>query len=71
MSTQSDDVFVAYGELASSIGISFTRIHLRRLIDQGLFPQAYQISPNRIAWKLSELAAWKASRAQRRRAPTS
>lgn len=67
MSTDTNDVFVAYSDLAANVGIGFTRMHLRRLIDRGLFPQAYQVSPNRIAWKLSELTAWKASRIQKRR----
>jgi len=56
------DVFVPYDDLLSKHGISFTRVHLNRLMRRGRFPSAYALSPNRIAWKLRELEDWKASR---------
>jgi predicted DNA-binding transcriptional regulator AlpA len=55
------EVFVAYPELAEH-GINYSRVHLRRLITRGLFPSAVMLSPNRIAWRLSDLDRWKASR---------
>jgi len=62
-----NEIFVAYSQL-SAHGIVFTRVHLRRLIAAGIFPPAVQISPNRLGWRLSDLAAWKASRPMARMA---
>jgi predicted DNA-binding transcriptional regulator AlpA len=55
------EVFVPYGALAEH-GIGYCRVHLRRLVSRGLFPRPVMLSANRIAWRLSDLAAWKASR---------
>jgi predicted DNA-binding transcriptional regulator AlpA len=60
-----DDLFVSYEDLSPKHGIDFTRVHLRRLMAKGQFPPAYQLSPNRVAWKLSELKVWKANRPRR------
>jgi prophage regulatory protein len=54
------DIFVSYDELRDH-GIAFTRVHLNRLMDRGQFPRSVQISPARIAWRLSELESWKAA----------
>jgi predicted DNA-binding transcriptional regulator AlpA len=56
-----DEIFVSYAELAAH-GVPFTRVHLRRLASRGLFPLPIMLSANRIAWKLSDLSRWKASR---------
>jgi predicted DNA-binding transcriptional regulator AlpA len=56
-----EDRFVSYGELAAH-GIVYTRVHLRRLVLKRLFPAPVQMSANRIAWRMSDLAIWKASR---------
>jgi len=56
-----DEVFVSYDQLATH-GIKFTRVHIRRLISRGLFPAPVLLSPNRVAWRLSDIAAWKSSR---------
>ena len=56
-----DDKFVPFWQL-SEHGIYFTRVHLRRLIESGLFPGPVMLSPNRVAWRLSDLAVWKKSR---------
>ena len=56
-----DNVFVTFPELKKH-GIPWSRVHIRNLIDAGLFVRPVQISANRIAWRLSELRAWKASR---------
>jgi len=56
-----EEVFVPYVDLKNH-GVNFTRIHLRRLAAKGLFPAPVMLSANRIAWKLSEIVAWKASR---------
>ena len=55
------EVFVPFSGLAAH-GINYTRVHTRRMIARGLFPPPVMLSPNRIAWRLSDLAAWKASR---------
>jgi hypothetical protein len=56
-----EEVFVPYFSLRDH-GVLFTRVHLRRFIERGLFPPAVQLSPNRVAWKLSDLTEWKATR---------
>lgn len=56
-----DEIFVSYAELAAH-GVPFTRVHLRRLAARGLFPLPIMLSANRIAWRLSDLARWKATR---------
>ena len=43
-------------------GITYTRIHLRRLCKAGLFPAPIPISPNRVAWLESEIDDWIKSR---------
>lgn len=57
-----EDVFVSYAGLKDQIGTQYSRVHLRRLIARGLFPRPVHLSPNRIAWRRSELRAWKATR---------
>jgi hypothetical protein len=57
-----NDVFVTYFELPQYGIPKFTRKHLLDLQKRNQFPKAIELSPNRIAWKLSELLAWRASR---------
>jgi len=57
-----DELFVTYNHLPAHGIPAWTRVHLRRLMSQGLFPRPVMLSPNRIAWRLSDLGAWKASR---------
>jgi predicted DNA-binding transcriptional regulator AlpA len=62
-----EDRFVAYRELTGlgfvnpSTGKAFSRKHLLDMMKWGQWPQAIQISPNRIAWKLSDLTKHHAS----------
>ena len=58
-----DDVFVTYKQLDDHGIPKLSRVHLRRLMKAGLFPKAVYLTPGRCAWRLSELRAWKASRA--------
>ena len=55
------EIFVGYDQLRDH-GVPYSRVHLRRLIEQGHFPRPHILSPNRIAWRISDLAVWKASR---------
>ena len=55
------EIFVAFTQLREH-GVVYTRVHIRRLVAQGLFPVPVLMSPNRVAWRLSDLARWKASR---------
>jgi predicted DNA-binding transcriptional regulator AlpA len=56
-----DEIFVPYPELQKH-GIPYCRVHLRRMIRAGTFPAPHQLSPNRCAWKLSDLVRWKSTR---------
>ena len=56
-----NEIFVSYDQLRNH-GVTFSRVHLRRLIELGQFPRPHLLSANRIAWRISELAAWKAAR---------
>jgi prophage regulatory protein len=55
------EVFVSYFDLRAH-GIPYTRVHLYRMMRNGTFPASIRLSPNRIAWRLSELENWKNSR---------
>jgi predicted DNA-binding transcriptional regulator AlpA len=55
------EVFIPYKKLAEH-GLHYSRVHLRRLQASGLFPLPSLLSPNRQAYRLSEIAAWKANR---------
>jgi hypothetical protein len=57
-----DEVFITYCQLPEHGVPIYSRVHTRRLIARGLFPRPVMLSPNRIAWRKSDLAAWKASR---------
>jgi hypothetical protein len=53
--------FVIYYELRE-FGIPFSRKHLLDLMRRGHFPQARQISANRIAWVRAEIEAYVSTR---------
>jgi predicted DNA-binding transcriptional regulator AlpA len=61
-SDTSIDPFVTYPELVNFGVPPFSRKHLLDLQKRGQFPKAIELSPNRIAWKLSEIQSWRASR---------
>lgn len=62
-----DDRLLGWRRVKEITGIS--RSTAWRLQRTGAFPEAVQISPGRIAWWESELAAWKRTRAPRRDTP--
>jgi predicted DNA-binding transcriptional regulator AlpA len=57
-----DDVFICYADLGPTIGVQYSRIHIRRLMRKGEFPSSFKLSANRIGWRLSDLRKWQASR---------
>jgi predicted DNA-binding transcriptional regulator AlpA len=57
------DRFVRYHEL-KDYGIPFSRQHIASLEEQGRFPRRVNLSPRVIAWRLSSLRAWMATRGQ-------
>jgi Prophage CP4-57 regulatory protein (AlpA) len=57
-----EEVFITYNQLPDHGLPRYSRVHMRRLMARGLFPRPVMLSPNRIAWRKSDLAAWKASR---------
>jgi len=56
-----EEVFLTFQQLPNH-GIRFCRVHLNRMIDKGLFPQAVWLSSNRKAWRLADIERWKATR---------
>jgi hypothetical protein len=55
-------IYVSYVDLPNHGVPRYTRVHLGRMMAAGLFPPAYQLSPNRIGWLLSDLETWKQNR---------
>jgi hypothetical protein len=58
---QQHEVFVPFDRLGPDYGISYCRVHLRRLVDKQLFPAPVQVSPNRVAWRQSDLIRYQES----------
>jgi hypothetical protein len=54
--------FVFFNDLPSFGVPRYSRVHLYRLMRRGQFPPQVQISPNRVAWRLSAIIDWVASR---------
>lgn len=54
-------LFLDYRELRSR-GIPYTRVHLKRLIKAELFPAPVWLSPNRCAWRVSDIEQFESSR---------
>jgi hypothetical protein len=56
------DTILSFKDLSRE-GITFSRVHLRRLIARGLFPPPRLLSPNRQGWgRRTDIEPWKASR---------
>jgi hypothetical protein len=47
--------FEKYGFVNPTTGKPYCRVHLGRMIRRSQWPKPTQVSPNRIAWRLSEL----------------
>jgi hypothetical protein len=50
--------YVRYVELKPQYGIPFCRVHLKRKIAAGEFPEPVYLGPNTIAWREEEILAW-------------
>ena len=59
---QAGRIYVPFGELNKTYGITYCRVHVNRLMERGEFPMAIKLSPNRIAWRAQEIEDWLASR---------
>ena len=58
-----DEVLITFNELFTICGIPrHRRDQIRGMTKRGEFPKPIRLSPNRIAWRFSEVEAWKASR---------
>jgi hypothetical protein len=53
--------YISYAELRDH-GAPWCRVHVNRLVEQGLFPAPHRLSTHRIAWRLTDLEAWASSR---------
>jgi hypothetical protein len=51
-----------FGFVNPTTGKPYSRKHLGDLMRRGLWPKAIQVSPNRIAWRLSDLTRHAATR---------
>ena len=49
---------VRYAELLPRYGITFSRMHLRRLIAASNFPSPVKLGENTIAWIETDISAW-------------
>ena len=58
--------FLTYRELKLIKGIPYCRVHLRRMMRAGTFPQAVQLGPNSAAWVEEEVDRWSEERASER-----
>lgn len=54
------DPLLSWPQLRAVIGLS--RPQIWKMREAGAFPQPVRLSPNRIAWRTSEVRAWLASR---------
>ena len=43
------------------LGISFSRVHLRRLVNAGRFPPPVRPSEGRVAWRSGDIQNWLAN----------
>lgn len=55
-------IFVPFPELAEILGVTFTRVHIYRMIKLGKFPAPRRLSENKVAWLLSDLLDYADSR---------
>jgi len=67
MSTKQEDRVVLLDDAGlKQLGISFSRQHRHRLIQQGRFPRPLKVGQNKNAWLASEIHDWIAARVAER-----
>ncbi len=54
--------FVLYHQLRERYGITYVRVHLRRLMAKSQFPLCVNIGPGRIGWYEDEIELWVTNR---------
>lgn len=62
--TDPQNTFIPFQGLAA-FGVRYSRSHLMRLVGQGRFPKPVYLSARKIAWRMSDLIDWGASRPDR------
>ena len=50
--------YYRYSELNSKFGIPFSRTHLKRLVNAGLFPAPVKLGPATVAWLDEDIHAY-------------
>ena len=55
-------VFVTYPELPHYGVPPYSRVHLMRMMRRDQFPQQIQLSPNRVAWRVTDIVEWVSNR---------
>ena len=55
-------IFVTYPQLPAYGVPSYSRVHLMRMMRRGQFPQQVQLSPNRVAWRVTDIVEWVSNR---------
>jgi len=55
-------VFVTYPELPDYGVPPYSRVHLMRMMRRDQFPQQIQLSPNRVAWRVTDIVEWVSNR---------
>jgi predicted DNA-binding transcriptional regulator AlpA len=62
MQEDEDHVWVIFPELEPVHKIQGSRVAVNEWMDKGIFPPNHQISPNRVAWKLSDIRLFQTTR---------
>ena len=55
-------VFITFDELPAHGVPRFSRVHILRLMRRGQFPMQVQLTPNRVAWRMTSIQEWVANR---------
>ncbi len=54
--------YLIYKDLSEKKGVTYSRVHLARLMARGVFPPAVSLSENRQAWRESDIDRYLSSR---------
>jgi predicted DNA-binding transcriptional regulator AlpA len=63
------DRLIIFPELRRKYDIPYCRLHINRLVEQGIFPAPVWLSPNRKAWWESQILEYRANLSTRRPPP--